>query len=83
MSLKIGCINYDMVSLSTPQDLQVFTEELRTLLSNGYTLSVEVFATNINNMDPRMNLEYVPTREINRSKSQLKKHIVNMDSTKL
>ena len=51
MSLKIRCINYDTVFLSTTQDLQIFTEELKVLLATGYSVQLEIFATNMNTMD--------------------------------
>ena len=46
MSLTIKFINYENIRLSTIADLDVFHEELRNLLSNGFSLSVELFATN-------------------------------------
>jgi hypothetical protein len=47
MSLKIKSVQYDKVHLSTYQDLDVFTEELRILLSSGFSACIEVTATNI------------------------------------
>lgn len=49
MSLKIKSITYDTVYLATTKDLQVFIEDLKDLTSTGYTLSIDVFATNETN----------------------------------
>lgn len=46
MALKIRGIHYDSIYLATYTDLEVFTEEIRNLLSTGYSLTLELFATN-------------------------------------
>lgn len=46
MSLKVKCVLYDDVHLSTYQDLEIFSEELRVLIAGGYSICLEVSATN-------------------------------------
>jgi hypothetical protein len=52
MSLKIKCIYYDTVRLSTFHDLEVFSDELRVLLVSGYNITLDVSATHHLPKDP-------------------------------
>jgi len=46
MSVNVRCIHYDTINLATYKDLEVFSEELRQLIATGFSLSLELFATN-------------------------------------
>lgn len=52
MSLKVKCVSYDTVQVSSVSDLDVFMENLRHLITNGFELTIDVFGTNISNQDP-------------------------------
>lgn len=42
MSLKVKSVRYDTVHLSTFLDIDVFTEELKSLISSGFTVTCAV-----------------------------------------
>jgi hypothetical protein len=53
MSLKIKCVHYNTVHLSTVYDLQLLTDELKVLIANGYKLTLaDVSATNTLAQEP-------------------------------
>ena len=52
MTLRVKCVSYDTVNVSTLYDLEVLTENLRLLITSGYELTLEVFATNNSNQGP-------------------------------
>ena len=61
MSLRVKCINYDTVHITTLYDMDMFTESLRHLITSGYKLTIDVFGTNISNQDPWRTLGVSPT----------------------
>jgi hypothetical protein len=58
MSVKVRCIHYDTINLATYKDLEVFNEELTQLITSGFSLSLELFATN--NMENRTTQYVLP-----------------------
>jgi len=42
MSLKVKSVHYDTVHLSSFLDIDVFTEELKSLISSGFTVACTV-----------------------------------------
>jgi len=52
MPLRVKCVSYDTVNVSTLYDLEVLTEDLRLLITSGYELTLEVFTTNNSNQGP-------------------------------
>jgi hypothetical protein len=60
MSLRVRCIYYDTVYLATSEDLKAFNEDLKHLLANGYSLSLEVNATNDKPKDSEQEVHYKP-----------------------
>lgn len=51
MSLKVDRIQYDTVNLSTLYDLELFTEDLKLLILNGYSATLSISATNFLKQD--------------------------------
>ena len=46
MALKIKCVHYNTVHLSTNLDLQLFSDDLNVLIDNGYKVTIDISATN-------------------------------------
>lgn len=52
MSLKIKCVHYNTVHLSTYTDLEAFKHELDVLIDSGFNITLDVSATNSLFQDP-------------------------------
>jgi len=60
MSLRVRYIYYDTVYVATSEDLESLNEDLKHLLANGYSLSLEVNAVNDKPKDSEQEIHYKP-----------------------